>query len=184
MFVSELTTSFQGISNKILPGSFPAVDCAASYGFGSPSAVLFGFLAGLIAQFIAIFGLLVFKSPVFIITGFVPVFFDNATIAVYAEKRGGVRAALILSALSGFLQVVLGAVAVSIFQMKGLGGWHGNIDQSTIWLVQGAFMKYLGYIGYAIVIITMLIIPQLQFRRAKDTDTYFEGLVELEDEEY
>ena len=56
MFVSELTTSFQGISNKILPGSFPAVDCAASYGFGSPSAVLFGFLAGLIAQFIAIFG--------------------------------------------------------------------------------------------------------------------------------
>ena len=184
MFVSELTTSFQGISNKILPGSFPAVDCAASYGFGSPSAVLFGFLAGLIAQFIAIFGLLVFKSPVFIITGFVPVFFDNATIAVYAEKRGGARAALILSALSGFLQVVLGAVAVSIFQMKGLGGWHGNIDQSTIWLVQGAFMKYLGYIGYAIVIITMLIIPQLQFRRAKDTDTYFEGLVELEDEEY
>ena len=170
MFVSELTTSFQGISNKILPGSFPAVDCAASYGFGSPSAVLFGFLAGLIAQFI--------------ITGFVPVFFDNATIAVYAEKRGGARAALILSALSGFLQVVLGAVAVSIFQMKGLGGWHGNIDQSTIWLVQGAFMKYLGYIGYAIVIITMLIIPQLQFRRAKDADTYFEGLVELEDEEY
>lgn len=190
MFVSELTTSFQGISNKILPGSFPAVDCAASYGFGSPSAVLFGFLAGLIAQFIAIFGLLVFKSPVFIITGFVPVFFDNATIAVYAEKRGGARAALILSALSGFLQVVLGAVAVSIFQMKGLGGWHGNIDQSTIWLVQGAFMKYLGYsgfmkyLGYAIVIITMLIIPQLQFRRAKDADTYFEGLVELEDEEY
>ena len=79
---------------------------------------------------------------------------------------------------------MLGAVAVSIFQMKGLGGWHGNIDQSTIWLVQGGFMKYLGYIGYAIVIITMLIIPQLQFRRAKDADTYFEGLVELEDEEY
>ena len=124
---------------------------------------------------------MVFKSPVFIITGFVPVFFDNATIAVYAEKRGGARAALILSALSGFLQVVLGAVAVSIFQMKGLGGWHGNIDQSTIWLVQGGFMKYLGYV---IVIITMLIISQLQFRRAKDADTYFEGLVELEDEEY
>ena len=45
MFVSELTVSFQGISNKILPGSLPAVDCAASYGFGSPSAVLFGFFS-------------------------------------------------------------------------------------------------------------------------------------------
>ena len=75
MFVSELTLSFQGISNKILPGSLPAVDCAASYGFGSPSAVLFGFLVGTIAQFISIAGLLIFKSPVFIITGFVPVFF-------------------------------------------------------------------------------------------------------------
>lgn len=182
MFVSELTVSFQGISSKILPGSFPAVDCAASYGFGSQSAVLFGFLAGLIAQFISIIGLIVFKSPVFIITGFVPVFFDNATIAVYAEKRGGARAALILSALSGFLQVVLGAAAVLLFQMQGFGGWHGNIDQSTLWLAQGALMKYLGLAGYVIVIVTMLIVPQIQFRQAKDAETYFSGEVEIDDE--
>lgn len=32
MFVTELTNAFQGISNKLLPGSFPAVDVAASYG--------------------------------------------------------------------------------------------------------------------------------------------------------
>ena len=183
MFVSELTLSFQGISNKILPGSFPAVDCAAVYGFGSSSAVLFGFLAGLIAQFISIIGLLVFKSPVFIITGFVPVFFDNATIAIYAEKRGGARAALILSALSGFLQVVLGAAAVLLFNMQGLGGWHGNIDQSTVWLVQGGLMKYLGIVGYIIVIGSMLIIPQLQYIKAKNKEEYFEGTVELEEEE-
>lgn len=181
MFVSELTLSFQGISNKILPGSFPAVDCAASYGFGSPSAVLFGFLVGLIVQFISIIGLLIFKSPVFIITGFVPVFFDNATIAVYAEKRGGARAALILAGLSGFLQVILGAVAVIIFQMNGLGGWHGNIDQTTVWLAQGSLMKYLGFAGYALVIVTMLLIPQLQFKKAKNAETYFSGEVDLEE---
>ena len=184
MFVSELTVSFQGISNKVLPGSFPAVDCAASYGFGSQSAVLFGFLAGLIAQFISIAGLLIIKSPVFIITGFVPVFFDNATIAVYAEKRGGAREALILSALSGFLQVVLGAVAVVLFQMQGLGGWHGNIDQTTAWVFDGALMKYFGMVGYVIVILSMMIIPQLQFMKAKNSETYFSGEVELEEEVY
>lgn len=184
MFVSELTLSFQGISNKILPGSFPAVDCAACYGFGSQSAVLFGFLFGALAQFISIAGLLVFKSPVFIITGFVPVFFDNATIAVYAEKRGGARAAIILSALSGFLQVIGGVIAVLIFQMKGLGGWHGNIDQSTVWLVQGGLMRYLGWIGYIIVIVTMLLIPQFQYRKAKNKEEYFEGIVELDEEDF
>lgn len=84
MFVSELHESFQGISQKLLPGSLPAVDCAATYGFGHPNAITIGFLFGAIGQFIAIMGLIVFKSPVLIITGFVPVFFDNAT---FAEKR-------------------------------------------------------------------------------------------------
>ena len=80
MFVSELTNAFQGISNKLLPGSFPAVDVAASYGFGSPNAVLSGFAFDLIGQLITIVLLIVFKNPILIITGFVPVFFDNAAI--------------------------------------------------------------------------------------------------------
>ncbi|MDK7294304.1 PTS transporter subunit IIC, partial [Streptococcus pasteurianus] len=61
MFVAELTNAFQGISNKLLPGSFPAVDVAASYGFGSPNAVLSGFAFGLIGQLITIMLLIVFK---------------------------------------------------------------------------------------------------------------------------
>ena len=97
MFVSELTNAFQGISSKLLPGSFPAVDVAASYGFGSPNAVLSGFAFGLVGQLITIVLLIVFKNPILIITGFVPVFFDNAAIAVYADKRGGWKAALVLS---------------------------------------------------------------------------------------
>ncbi|WP_330848115.1 PTS transporter subunit IIC, partial [Streptococcus suis] len=52
MFVAELTNAFQGISSKLLPGSFPAVDVAASYGFGSSNAVLSGFAFGLIGQLI------------------------------------------------------------------------------------------------------------------------------------
>ena len=93
MFVGELTESFQGISNKILPGSMPAVDCAATYGFGHANAVTIGFLFGALGQFISIIGLVVFHSPVLIITGFVPVFFDNATFAVFANRKGGLRAA-------------------------------------------------------------------------------------------
>lgn len=175
MFVAELTESFQGISNKILPGVLPAVDCAAVYGFGSQNAVLFGFIFGALGQFLAIAGLLIFKSPILIITGFVPVFFDNATLAVYAEKRGGARAAAIIPFVSGILQVVLGAACVALFKLQGFGGWHGNIDQSTLWLFQGFLMKNFTMIGYIAVILGMLAIPWLQYAKAKSHDHYFDN---------
>ena len=172
MFVAELTASFQGISSRILPGVLPAVDCAAVYGFGSPNAVLFGFVCGALGQFIAIAGLLIFKSPILIITGFVPVFFDNATIAVFADKRGGARAAAILSFLSGILQVAGGAIAIIIFGLGGFGGWHGNIDQSTVWVIQGVLINKFHLIGYVLVIASMLAIPWIQYKRASSPESY------------
>lgn len=157
----------------------PAVDCAAAYGFGSPNTVLFGFIFGALGQFITILGLLVFKSPILIITGFVPVFFDNATIAIFAEKRGGVRAAMILPFVSGILQVGLGAVAVALFKLQGFGGWHGNIDQSTLWVGQGFILKHFGLIGYAICIIGMLIIPLIQCKKSKSKEYYFNNELDM-----
>ncbi len=168
MFVAELTESFTGISERLLPGSMPAVDCAATYGFGNPNAVTLGFIFGALGQFLAIIGLIVFQSPVLIITGFVPVFFDNATFAVFANHKGGVKAAAILTFVSGILQVLGGAVCASMFQTAQYGGWHGNFDMDTIWLIGGAAMKYLSWGGYALCIIVLLLIPQLQYRKNKE----------------
>ena len=180
MFVSELTNAFQGISSKLLPGSFPAVDVAASYGFGSPNAVLSGFAFGLIGQLITIVLLIVFKNPILIITGFVPVFFDNAAIAVYADKRGGWKAAVILSFISGVLQVALGALCVALLDLAAYGGYHGNIDFEFPWLGFGYIFKYLGIIGYVLVCLFLLVIPQIQFAKAKDKEKYYNGEVQEE----
>nr|WP_311771937.1 PTS ascorbate transporter subunit IIC [Listeria booriae] len=176
MFVAELTTSFQGISNRILPGSLPAVDCAATYNFAPPNAILFGFIFGAVGQFITIIGLMVFHSPVLIITGFVPVFFDNATIAIYANKRGGTRAAMICSFVSGILQVAISAFAVVFFGLYKFGGWHGNIDFELFWPWAGVAMDYLGRFGFLIVVVFLLAIPWLQYLRAKDRNAYDQGL--------
>ncbi|MGT2906929.1 PTS ascorbate transporter subunit IIC [Streptococcus dentiloxodontae] len=181
MFVGELTNAFQGISNKLLPGSFPAVDVAAAFGFGSPSAVLFGFATGLIGQLITIVLLIVFKNPVLIITGFVPVFFDNAAIAVYADKRGGWKAALTLSFISGVLQVAIGAVAVSLLGLAAYGGYHGNIDLDIPWVPFAYIFKYAGVIGYALVALFLLAIPQIQFAKAKDKEAYYAGQAQAEE---
>ncbi len=169
MFVSELTNSFQGISNKILPGSMPAVDCAATYGFGSPNAVTIGFLFGAFGQFIAILGLVVFHSPILIISGFVPLFFDNATFAVFANRFGGLRAAMIFPFLSGIIQVLGGGFAAYYFTLGRFGGWHGNFDWDTLWPLIGVIMHHAQYIGVAAVVVALLAIPQILYYKNKDT---------------
>jgi len=181
MFVSELHESFQGISQKLLPGSLPAVDCAATYGFGHPNAITIGFLFGAIGQFIAIMGLIVFKSPVLIITGFVPVFFDNATFAVFANKKGGLKAAMLIPFLSGIIQVLGGAFAAAYFQLGQFGGWHGNFDWDTLWPVIGFVIKNFTYVGVALSIILMLAIPQLQYYKGKyRRENYFKVAEDFE----
>ena len=167
-FVTELTNSFQGIANKLLPGSIPAVDCAVSYGFGSPNAVPIGFLAGAVGQFLAIGALILLKSPVLVIAGFVPVFFDNATIAVYANNRGGLKAAIVLPFISGLCQVFGSAFIASWVGMAAYGGYLGMWDWAIVWPVFTVLMKYLSYAGLAIVIIALITIPQIQYRLDKD----------------
>ncbi|SPF50365.1 L-ascorbate-specific enzyme IIC component of PTS (fragment) [Candidatus Desulfosporosinus infrequens] len=176
MFVAELTESFRGISEKILPGALPAVDCAAIYGFSSPNTVLFGFIFGCLGQFVAIAGLFIFKAPIMIITGFVPVFFDNATTAVFANKFGGVRAASILPFCTGIIQVMGGACAAWYFELYKFGGWHGNIDWDTIWPLFGVIMKNFSMLGLVFVILGMLVIPQLQYRNSANKENYFKAM--------
>jgi len=115
---------------------------------------------GAAGQFLAIAALLLLKSPVIVIAGFVPLFFDNATIGVYANNKGGLRAVLIMPFISGLLQVFGSAL---------IAGWVGMA-------IMTGLMKFLSYAGLAIVVIGLIAIPQLQYRANKDT--YF---MEVED---
>ena len=170
-FVTELTQSFQGIADKLLPGSVPGVDCAVAFGFGSANAVPLGFLAGFAGQIIAIIALIFLQSPVLVICGFVPVFFDNASIAIFANEKGGIKAALILPFLSGLAQVFGSALIAGWVSMAAYGGYLGMWDWAVVWPVMTVVMKYLSYVGVAIVAIILLAIPQLQYR--KDKEGYF-----------
>ena len=170
-FVTELTNSFQGISNTFLPGAVPGIDCAATYGFGSPNAVTIGFLFGALGQFIAIIALLLLKSPTIVIAGFVPVFFDNATIAVYANNKGGIKAAMLFPFLSGLCQVFGSALIAGAVGLAAHGGYLGMWDWAVVWPIFTVIMKYAGFIGLAIILVVLILIPQLQYR--SHPDTYF-----------
>ncbi len=170
-FVTELTNSFQGISNTFLPGAVPGIDCAAVYGFGSPNAVTIGFLFGALGQFLAILALIALKSPTLVIAGFVPVFFDNATIAVFANNRGGVKAAMIMPFVSGLCQVFGSALVASWVGLAVYGGYLGMWDWAIVWPIFTGLMKFLSYAGVGLVVIILIAIPQLQYRA--HPDTYF-----------
>jgi PTS system ascorbate-specific IIC component len=171
-FVTELTTSFQGIADKLLPASIPGVDCAVCFGFGDSNAVTFGFLAGLVGQIIAILALIVFKSPVIIICGFVPVFFDNATIGLVVNEKGCMKATLILCFLSGLVQVFGSALIASFSGLAEYGGYLGMWDWATVWPIITVIVKYLGWAGVIIVAVGLLAIPQLECKK-EGKDAYF-----------
>lgn len=170
-FVDELTQSFQGISNTILPGAVPGIDVAATFGFGSPNAVTIGFLFGALGQFLMIALLIIFKSPTIVIAGFIPLFFDNAVIAVYANNRGGFKAACVFPFISGLIQVGMSALFATWIGLSQFGGYIGMFDWVTVWPIFTVLMKVLGYVGVAVVVLGLLLIPQLQYK--KNPEGYF-----------
>ncbi|WP_440896520.1 PTS ascorbate transporter subunit IIC [Amphibacillus sp. Q70] len=170
-FVSELTESFQGISNTILPGAVPGIDVAATFGFGSPNAVTIGFLFGALGQFLMILILIIMQSPTVVIAGFIPLFFDNAAIAVFANNRGGIKAAMLFPFISGIIQIGGSALIASWVGLSQYGGYLGMFDWATVWPFFTVLMKFLGFAAVVLIVVILLAIPQLQYRA--DPDGYF-----------
>ncbi len=140
MFVGELMMSFKGISERLLPGAVAGVDCAAIFAF-APKSVVLGLLFGTLGQCLGLVGLLVFKSPIFLVPGFIPLFFDNATIAIFANKFGGWKAAAVLCTVNGIIQILGSALAV---QMMNLTWWQGSADYATLWVAIIGVFKGIG----------------------------------------
>lgn len=172
MFVSELMKAFDGISKKAVKGAMPAVDCAVSYNYAHPNVPLFGFVFGFLGQLVTILGLLIFKSPLFLVPGFVPLFFDNATVAVYANSKGGSRAAIIMPFLNGIFQVLISLVMILFVQAvsgTSLTAWPAFFDNNTFWAALVALSSVINpYAAAVIAIVVLLGITQLYYRRNKE----------------
>mgnify|MGYP001405596849 CR=1 FL=1 len=141
MFVAELANSFKGISEKLLKGAVVGVDCPAIFAF-SPNAWMLGFLFATLGQIVAIAGLVIFRSPVLVIAGFVPLFFDGGPVGVFSNKHGGVRAVAVFSTLSGFISVIGSALVIPMTGM--VGGWMGNFDWASWWLLVIFLLRVVG----------------------------------------
>ena len=104
MFVGEIVSAFKGISERVIPGAIPAVDCPVVFPY-APTAVIIGFLSGL--------GVFLIMMALFMATGFavivppmIMLFFPGGAAAVFGNKTGGWKGAVFAGALNGLILAI------------------------------------------------------------------------------
>lgn len=170
MFVSELTVAFNGFSDKLLRGGVPAVDVACTFGFmPNPSVLTIGFFTATIVTTALAFILYALNMPFTAIMGFTSLFFEQGSVAVFADWKGGIKLQVIMNIIVSLLQVVVGGFIVYTLNIASYGGF--GITSNWAVMLSGIvpLLKYLGVAGVVIVFVVALAIPQIQYFRHKDT---------------
>jgi len=145
MFIGEILPAFTGISQKLLRGTIPALDCPAIYPF-APVAQMIGIavytvvnVAVLAVQ--AIFGI----GPLILpnIFGFI---FVGSSAGVVGNAVGGLRGAIICAAVYAVLYPLVAAIAIPFLGMEKMGMLATmSVDEGILSIIIGGVLKLLGF---------------------------------------
>lgn len=140
MMLAEIIPAFKGISDKLIPDAVPALDCPIIFPY-APNAVLIGFIVSMITSVITI--IILGKTGLFsyaILPLTITCFFEIGTAAVIGNGTGGLRGAIIGSAVAGVLMIFLVGFSIP-FLKNTVSDWiviFGGNDFSLWAIISGA----------------------------------------------
>ncbi len=138
MLINQIIPAFKGISEKLVPNALPAFDCPILFNY-KPNAVLIGFLTAMITSTILILICNTFNVfSVLLIPLVITSFFECGTAAVIGEGQGGLRGAIIGTAIAAIVMVVLVGISAAMLS---------STVQNWILIFGGNDLSLFGIIG-------------------------------------
>lgn len=115
LLINQIIPAFQGISERLIPGSKPAFDVPILFNY-RPTAVILGFIIAMITSTI-----LIIIADAFNIFGIILIplvvtsFFEMGGAAVIGEGQGGLRGSIIGTAVAALVMVLFMGFSVILF---------------------------------------------------------------------
>lgn len=157
LVVGEIVPSFQGISEKFIPGAVASLDIPIVYPY-YPTGTLVGFLLCTVAFIVAFLVNIAINhaNPNFpvILPNIVNAFYYGATYACVANPNGGRKGVIISSLVIGFITHFMPAFLIMWGGVVIEGTTFGGADTALISIVLNSLGKGLGSgLFYAVIII-------------------------------
>ena len=108
MFLAEIVPAFKGISDRVIPGARPALDCPTVFP-SAPSSVMIGFLSAT-GVFLVLMAFFAAIDWIVIVPPMIMLFFPGGAAGVFGNKHGGWKAAILGGAITGLFLAVGQAV--------------------------------------------------------------------------
>ncbi|XZF74879.1 PTS ascorbate transporter subunit IIC [Bacillus sp. AL-1R] len=115
LLINQIIPSFQGIAEKLVPGSKPAFDIPILFNY-RPNAVIIGFIVAMITSTVLVIIANTFNIfGVLLVPLVITSFFECGGAAVIGEGQGGVRGAIIGTITASFVMVALLGFSAVLF---------------------------------------------------------------------